>query len=377
MYIVAPKSGLAINGMRVSVPNIPEAILKSANAAQTRAILPAEAVDRIASFLSPGNAAVVTGAGVSVDSGIRAYRGSKGRYLNPNYKPIFYHELMDPSPKGAAYRRRYWLRSYLGYPPVRDAQPNTTHFALAALQHSSVVQKIVTQNVDGLHHKAISHVWSEGRMQEQILELHGQLRSVRCAHGHLVDRDTFQMQLSAANPQWKAFMDELEATDRRPRTNPDGDVALEGVNYDEFVVPDCPTCLSQNRHNNVQKPEVIFFGESIAQEIRDRSFRDVEDCGRLLLMGTTLATFSAFRLLRHALELHKPVLLLNLGPTRADGLQGVEKLEIASGAVMRDVVKAVLGAAWTTDPVVADMLRRGIVKPPPDDQDDAAPRVEA
>lgn len=142
MYIVAPKSGLAINGMRVSVPNIPEAILKSANAAQTRAILPAEAVDRIASFLSPGNAAVVTGAGVSVDSGIRAYRGSKGRYLNPNYKyvsnlccstsdcltvtvprPIFvrqglisawymrskdavtqYHELMDPSTKGAAYR---------------------------------------------------------------------------------------------------------------------------------------------------------------------------------------------------------------------------------------------------------------------------------
>lgn len=52
------------------------------------------------------------------------------------------------------------------------------------------------------------------------------IKSVRCAHGHLVDRDTFQMQLSAANPQWKAFMDELEATDRRPRTNPDGDVSI-------------------------------------------------------------------------------------------------------------------------------------------------------
>ncbi|EPT03010.1 hypothetical protein FOMPIDRAFT_1028993 [Fomitopsis schrenkii] len=341
--------------MRVSVPNIPEAILRAANAAQARAILPAEAVDRIASFLSPGNVAVVTGAGVSVDSGIRAYRGSKGRYLNPNYQ----------------------LRSYLGYPPVRDAQSNTTHFALAALQYSSVVQKLVTQNVDGLHHKAIAHVWDAGRMQEGILELHGQLRSVRCAHGHIIDRDAFQTQLSAANPQWKAFMDELEATDRRPRTNPDGDVVLEGVNYDEFIVPDCPTCLSQNRHNNVQKPEVIFFGESISQEVRDRSFRDVETCDRLLLMGTTLATFSAFRLLRHALELHKPVLLLNLGPTRADGLQGVEKIEIASGAVMRDVVKAVLGTGWTADPVVADMLQHGIVKPPPDDHDDAAPRVEA
>ena len=68
------------------------------------------------------------------------------------------------------------LRSYLGYPPVRDAQPNTTHFALAALQYSSVVSKLITQNVDGLHHKAIAHVWGEGRMQERILELHGRLR---------------------------------------------------------------------------------------------------------------------------------------------------------------------------------------------------------
>ncbi|KAH9832604.1 DHS-like NAD/FAD-binding domain-containing protein [Rhodofomes roseus] len=363
--------------MRISVPSIPEAILKSANAAQARAILPAEAVDRIAAFLSPGNAAVVTGAGVSVDSGIRAYRGAKGRYLNPNYKPIFYHELMDPSAKGAAFRRRYWLRSYLGYPPVRDAQPNTTHCALAALQHTSVVNKLITQNVDGLHHKSIAHVWDRARMDERILELHGQLRSVRCAHGHMTDRDAFQQQLSAANPQWEAFADELEATGRQPRTNPDGDVVLEGVNYDEFVVPDCPACLAENRHNNIQKPEVIFFGESITKEVKDRSFHDVENCDRLLLMGTTLATFSAFRLLKHAMDLHKPVLLLNLGPTRADGLQGLEKIDIASGVVMRDVVKAVLGAGWTSDPVVADMLQRGIVKPPPDDQEDAAPRVEA
>ncbi|KAH9930335.1 DHS-like NAD/FAD-binding domain-containing protein [Fomitopsis serialis] len=373
--------------MRVSVPNIPEAILRSANAAQTRAILPAEAVERIATFLSPGNAAVVTGAGVSVDSGIRAYRGAKGRYLNPNYK--YYHELMDPSPKGAAFRRRYWyvhplllwsLRSYLGYPPVRDAQPNTTHFALAALQYTSVVNKVITQNVDGLHHKAIAHVWDTTRMDQRILELHGRLRSVRCAHGHITDRNIFQQQLSVANPEWKAFADELEATGRQPRTNPDGDVVLEGVNYDEFVVPDCPECLLEHRHNNIQKPEVIFFGESITKEsgiARKHLFHDVERCDRLLLMGTTLATFSAFRLLRHAMDLHKPVLLLNLGPTRADGLAGVDKIDIASGAVMRDVVKSVLGAGWTTDSVVADLLQSGIVKPPPDDHDDTAPRVEA
>ena len=73
--------------MRVSVPTIPDAVLRSANA-QKRRISPALAVDRIAAFLAHGNAAVITGAGVSVDSGIRAYSGEKGSYLNPNYKCV-------------------------------------------------------------------------------------------------------------------------------------------------------------------------------------------------------------------------------------------------------------------------------------------------
>lgn len=168
---------------------------------------------------------------------------------------------------------------------MRDAQPNTTHFALAALQHSSVVQKIVTQNVDGLHHKAISHVWSEGRMQEQILELHGQLRvsllhhevrdgSSRCAHKecsmcswpfsgqrHVPDA-AFRCEPTVEGLHGRARSYRPETANKSrwrceyrftafPVFSPTVQVALEGVNYDEFVVPDCPTCLSQNRHNNV------------------------------------------------------------------------------------------------------------------------------
>ncbi|KZT07293.1 DHS-like NAD/FAD-binding domain-containing protein [Laetiporus sulphureus 93-53] len=377
--------------MRVSVPTIPEALLRTATATQT--ISHAGAVERISSFIAPGNVAVLTGAGVSVDSGIRAYRGVKGRYLNPNYKPIFYHELMDSTEKGAAFRRRYWyqifrsndvgfsnictrLRSYIGYPPLSAAQPNPTHYALAALQYSDVVNRLVTQNVDGLHHKAISHVWDNARMEERILELHGRLRSVRCSNGHLVQRDAFQERLSEANPQWKAFMGELEATGRKVRTNPDGDVELEGVSYDEFVVPDCPACLSEGLRNNILKPEVIFFGESISKEVKGRSFADVESCDRLFMVGTTLATFSAFRLLKHALDLRKPVLLLNLGPTRADALaHPIEKIEMSSGTVMADVAKAVLGSRASEDPVVVNMLRSGIVRPPLEDEDDTAPRA--
>ncbi|KAI0079358.1 DHS-like NAD/FAD-binding domain-containing protein [Panus rudis PR-1116 ss-1] len=353
--------------MRISVPTIPQAVLTNTSA--TKPITPAAAIERIAAFLGPGNVSVITGAGVSVDSGIRAYRGEKGRYLNPNYKPIFYHELMDETPRGFAFRQRYWLRSYLGYQPVRDALPNTTHYALAALQYKSVIPKLITQNVDGLHHKALRNVWNEDTLRERILELHGSLHKVHCKHGHIVDRNTFQDWLSAANPQWKEYSDNLEATGQKPRTNPDGDVPveLEGVSYDDFVVPECPTCLQEGRRNSVQKPELIFFGESIRPEVRERSFHDVETCDRLFLIGTTLATFSAYRLLKHALELRKPVLMLNVGPTRADGLPGLEKIEIPSGTILRDVVRAVLGSDASYDPVVRDMLSSGVVKPPQDD----------
>lgn len=127
--------------MRISVPTIP---LPSPNLAKF--VVPvAECIDRVAKFLSFGNTTVLTGAGISVDSGIRAYRGHDGRYLNPNYKPIFYHELTANNEQGHHFRQRYWLRSYLGYPAVRMAQPNTSHYALAALQHSGIIPRLITQ----------------------------------------------------------------------------------------------------------------------------------------------------------------------------------------------------------------------------------------
>ena len=79
----------ALYHMRVSVPSIPDAVLRTASAGSVR-ITPALAADRVAQFLSKGTAAVITGAGVSVDSGIRAYRGTSGRYLNPNYKCVYH-----------------------------------------------------------------------------------------------------------------------------------------------------------------------------------------------------------------------------------------------------------------------------------------------
>ncbi|KAF9477605.1 DHS-like NAD/FAD-binding domain-containing protein [Pholiota conissans] len=365
--------------MRVSVPGIPQAILNAPPSFSVKSI--PEAIQRLADFVGHGNVTVLTGAGVSVDSGIRAYRGDDGRYMNPNYKPIFYHELTDPTDKGYAFRQRYWLRSYLGYPPVRDAQPNTTHFALAALQYTSHISGIVTQNVDGLHHKALQNTtglnWSADRIQKSILELHGTLHHVHCSRGHIVDRSAFQERLSWVNPKWHEYAEELERTGAQPRTNPDGDVAVEqlGISYNDFIVPECPECLMEDHRNSLYKPQVIFFGESIPQSVKEKSFQDVEKCDRLLLMGTTLATYSAFRLLKHAVEQKKPVMLLNVGPTRADGMPSVEKIDIPSGAVMSDAVKAIAGSRTDEDPVIVEMLTSGVVNPPSPDDDDRAPRA--
>ena len=118
----------------------------------------------------------MTGAGISVDSGIRAYRGPSGRYLNPNYHPIFYQELVDPSPKGHVFRQRYWARSYLGWPAVQLARPNTSHLAVGALLKAGTVKHVITQNVDGLHVAARPKSWGSIETERRILELHGQLR---------------------------------------------------------------------------------------------------------------------------------------------------------------------------------------------------------
>jgi NAD-dependent SIR2 family protein deacetylase len=115
---------------------------------------------------------------------------------------------------------------------------------------------------------------------------------------------------------------------------------------------------------------VVFFGESIPQYIKEKSFREIEGCNKVLLIGTTLATYSAFRVVRHALELKKPVMLLNVGPSRADLLSGVEKIDMPSGSVMREVARAVIGTRAFKDPIVKDMLQSGIVRPPALDDND-------
>ncbi|GAC71370.1 sirtuin 4 and related class II sirtuins [Moesziomyces antarcticus T-34] len=385
--------------MRISIPSIPEHASRP-----TIEYTLERASEMVAEFLSAakGKALIMTGAGVSVDSGIAPYRGEKGHYtVHKTYRPIFYHEFTDPTEKGHLARQRYFSRSYLGFPPVRVAQPNKTHYSVAAIQRLGYVPEFITQNVDNLHHAATP---SASLAASTILELHGTLKHVVCVaspegagreqskrpvHADLHDamtatsylrgpravtlrpentptgehyargcgfrgsRAVFQDELTRLNPAWAQLEREMAETGKRPKTNPDGDVELHNVDYTTFHYPACPNC------GGVLKPSVIFFGESVPDRLRDHSYAMVNDARALLLVGTSLATYSAFRLVKQAVEQAKPVMILNRGPTRADGI--VEsKIELGSSEVLSRVAALLSNGRERNDKVLQSLLGSGI-----------------
>ncbi|KIR51944.1 hypothetical protein I315_05582 [Cryptococcus gattii Ru294] len=337
--------------VRISIPTLPPAPLVPPNALT---LLPTRlAASHLARFLEKGDGktVILTGAGVSVDSGIRAYRGKEGSYSNPNYKPILFHELVEDTP-------RDWARSFLGYPPVRDAQPNPTHIYIAALLHLGLAPNLITQNVDNLHPKAYRLL--SPNTKPPILELHGTLAKVHCMkHRHEQSRDEYQEEISRLNPIWGEAAKEAERTGTQPRTNPDGDVDLRGANYNSFNVPSCRICEAKG-----EKPGM---GETIPPAIRDESFSLINSASSLLILGTSLATYSAFRLVKLALDQKKPVLMISTGPSRADGLPGLEKMDRVAGDVLGIYLDSVVkGNRGTEFDAVRRILHTGVVKPVPD-----------
>ena len=290
----------------------------------------------------PASTVILSGAGISVASGLADYRGTNGTYrLNKKYRPIYYHEFLANHEA----RKRYWARSFLGWTNLHKARPNTTHFAVKDLGDMGLVRSVITQNVDSFH--------SAAHPDTPTLELHGYLRAVRCVTCHNEQpRDGFQEALSKLNPAWAAFLAEAVASgaldtenpdERRAKgmkVNPDGDVDLPGAPYTTFRYPACPHCLAnpplavdgtQTRVEvdeegawqpvstaGILKPSVVMFGESIDGRVKEASEHAIDGSGRLLVLGTSLATYSAWRLARRALERGMPIAILNLGGVRGE-----------------------------------------------------------
>lgn len=256
---------------------------------------PEQALAQISAQLRRGPALVVTGAGVSTDSGIPDYRGPRGSLSR--HRPMTYQEFShDP-----AASHRYWARSFVGWRQMDVAGPNRTHYALVELERAGFVHGVVTQNVDGLHREAGS---------ENLVHLHGDLATVMCLDcGHREDRHRFDVRLAEANPGY------LESVALDPSmVNPDGDVTLPQSAVDRFVMAGCLLCGSRRL-----KPDVVYFGEPVPGERKRQAARMLDDAASLIVAGSSLAVMSGYRLVLDARKQGKPVAVINGGPGRADG----------------------------------------------------------
>jgi NAD-dependent SIR2 family protein deacetylase len=237
-----------------------------------------------------GGALILSGAGLSTESGIPDYRGPTG--LARRATPMTYQTFTA----SAAARRRYWARSYLGWRHIARAMPNDGHYAVAELSRRGLLAGIITQNVDGLHQAAGA---------PEVTELHGSLHRVVCLScGRRTSRADLDLRFAAANPGWGA-----ESTSP---INPDGDALLADAATESFQVADCSQC------QGVLKPDVVFFGENVPPQRAEACYAMVERAGSLVVLGSSLTVMSGFRYVRHAARLQLPVVIVNQGSTRGD-----------------------------------------------------------
>jgi NAD-dependent SIR2 family protein deacetylase len=240
-------------------------------------------VNELARFLREHRALVLTGAGCSTESGIPDYRGNGRSPRTTVQHRAFVGDAMV--------RKRYWARSFAGWPRIAEAQPNAGHRALAALEASGHIAGLVTQNVDGLHDAAGT---------QRVVELHGALRNVRCLDCYAFEpRAELQRRLCELNP---AVV---------PRAyEADGDASIEDA--DDFVVADCLHC------GGVLKPDVVFFGDNVAREKLAAAMALFEEANALVVIGSSLQVFSGYRFVLRAVQANLPIAIVNLGPTRGD-----------------------------------------------------------
>jgi NAD-dependent SIR2 family protein deacetylase len=256
--------------------------------------------------VADGDVAVLTGAGISTESGIPDYRGETGRQRAAT--PMTYQEFTGSS----AARQRYWARSHLGWRQIADVLPNDGHRAVATLQQHGVLSGVITQNVDGLHQAAGA---------TDVLELHGGLDRVVCLGcGRLSARTELEQRLTAANADWQRTGLSLK---------PDGDVDLDDTTG--FAVVDCRLC------GGLLKPHVVFFGETVPRDRVDRALATVAGARTLLVLGSSLTVMSGYRFVLSAKKQGKAVVIVNRGPTRGDA-QADLKVDGSLGVVLADLL---------------------------------------
>jgi len=272
-------------------------------------------IEELAEWVGDGAVVVLSGAGLSTDSGIPDYRGPSGAARRTT--PMTYQAFTrDP-----VARRRYWARSHLGWRNIGDARPNAGHRAVARLQELARIDGIITQNVDGLHQAGGAH---------GVVELHGNLARITCLGcGELTGRLAHSDRLEAANPGFAAAVTAV---------NPDGDVEIDDAELDGFLVVDCASC------GGMLKPDVVYFGETVPAERVSRSFELVAGARTLLVLGSSLTVMSGRRFVLRAARDGIRVAIVNQGVTRGEPYADLI-VDAPLGAVLPEVVRRVEGVA--------------------------------
>lgn len=254
-------------------------------------------LDAAAELLRGLTVTVLTGAGVSTDSGIPDYRGEGA----PVRAPMTFQQFLADT----EYRKRYWAGSHLGWRRFSAARPNDGHRVIADLEDAGHVNGVITQNVDGLHVRAGSR---------RVVDLHGSMDRVRCLRcGQMYARDDIATRMTADNP-WLELPGSV-------RLAPDGDVNV--ANLAGFITPDCSVC------GGTLKPEIVFFGEYVPTEKFHEAQALVRSADALVVAGSSLVVNSGIRLVDQAYRARKPVIVINRGVTKGDARAA---LKIDAGA---------------------------------------------
>ena len=269
-------------------------------------------LDEVVDIVGRGRVAVLSGAGISTESGIPDYRGDEGSLRR--HTPMTYDDFVATE-QG---RQRYWARSHVGWRTIARAAPNDGHRAVAELQRRGHLTGVITQNVDGLH---------QAGGARDVIELHGSLDRVICLGcRRTTGRDELDRRLHDANPDFGGV-----AT----RINPDGDVELDDQVVAGFALVHCVDCPG-----GVLKPDVVFFGENVPRPRVEQCYQLVDDSDALLVLGSSLTVMSGLRFVRHAAKAGKPVLIINRGRTRGDK-EATVRVDRPLGQALTELVSSV------------------------------------
>lgn len=266
-------------------------------------------LDEAIGLMRSARVAVLTGAGVSTDSGIPDYRGEGA----PVRTPMTFQTFLASEHA----RKRYWAGSHLGWRSFGSAQPNSGHLALAELEARGVVTGVVTQNVDGLHRRAGSR---------HVVELHGGMDRVLCLTcGQHYARQAIADRLAELNPTIDL--------DTAIRPAPDGDVEVDDV--DAIQIPACTVC------GGILKPDVVFFGEFVPTDTFHAAAALVQGADTLLVAGSSLVVNSGVRLIEIARRRRVPIIVVNRGITKGDSRAAV-KIDAGASETLTAMATALL-----------------------------------